>query len=118
MLSEYGTDGYHNTKATTRIAIKIALNDLMAETIGEQDVIIYTLLAAAKVNLSTNFRPIATFLDEAGRVPEAKSLTVPAMFPSAVIHIQVGNHMQMGPFYGSYGREVDSNNPYLNLFAP
>jgi hypothetical protein len=55
MLSKYSTNGYYNIKATTRIVIKITLNNLIAETISKQDIIIYTLLVVTKVNLSTNF---------------------------------------------------------------
>jgi hypothetical protein len=117
MLSEYGSDGYYGTNAATRTQIKLALNSLITETIQEQDIIVCTLAAAAKVNLATNFKPVATFLDEAGRVPEAKSLIVTSMFPGAKVHFRVGDHLQISPHYASERREKDIV-PFLNPFSP
>ncbi|TAQ88734.1 hypothetical protein B7494_g2949 [Chlorociboria aeruginascens] len=116
LLDEYGLFGFNNTSSATRTKIKQGLNDLLAETLAEQDVIVCTLAAAAKVNLATNFKPIMTILDEAGRVPEAKSLIITAMFPDAKFHLRVGDHLQMGPYCQSYGREKDTI-PFLNPFA-
>jgi AAA domain len=91
---------------------------LIAKTIQEQDVIVCTLAVVAKVNLANNFRPVVTFLDEAARVPEAKSLIVAAMFLGATAHFLVGDHLQIGPYYASHRREKDTTNPFLNPFSP
>ncbi len=116
MLTEYGTDGFENSDAATRTRVRVALHDLMAETLREQDVIVCTLATTAKVNLAQNFNPVVTFLDDAGRAPEAKSIMIPAMYPNAQIHFLVGDHQQMKPFCSSFGRERYPE-PFLNPFA-
>lgn len=54
-LQEYSTDGFHCTDPARCTEIKLQLNDLLAHTIYDADIIVCTVSAAAKVNMATNF---------------------------------------------------------------
>ena len=116
MLQEYGQDGFLKTDGATITAIKLALNELMAATIKDQDVIVCTLSAAAKDNLALNFTPVVVILDEAARVTELKSL-IPLRIFQPLAFIFAGDHIQQPPYCASYGREKNKVSPYLNPFG-
>ena len=113
-LQQYGVQGFYDTEADARAQIKTSLNELLALTIREADIIVCTVAAAAKVNLINNLNPAVVFIDECARLPELKCL-IPISSYSPTAWILTGDHKQMRPTVLSAGRLYEDP-PFTNPF--
>ncbi|KIM96281.1 hypothetical protein OIDMADRAFT_58618 [Oidiodendron maius Zn] len=113
LLRDHGDNGFYDTDVATRTNIKLQLDDLMARTLQEADVIVCTVAAAAKVTLAENFHPTVVYLDEAARVTELKTL-IPFGRYTPFAFILSGDHKQLRPTVLSANRQPEFLNPFQN----